>query len=315
MQIKPESCCMTSSIPQSEGEAMQNRRRFHLDCGKKILDLSERTHLMGILNVTPDSFSDGGRYFDTGPAVERGLEMERDGADIIDVGGESTRPGAGTVTVSEEIDRVIPVIEGLSKALSVPISIDTTKAAVAVAAIDAGADIVNDISAMRADPEMVEVVKRADVPVVLMHMRGTPKTMQQDTEYGVLIEEISAFLMEAARAAVERGIAKEKIVVDPGIGFGKTWADNFLLLSRLPAFVRMGYPLLVGPSRKSFIGWALDLPEDQRLMGTASAVAASVLKGAHMVRVHDVKEMVQVTRIADRIVRAASNGVKTGLRQ
>ena len=286
---------------------MEEMTHFHLDCGIRVLDLSERTHLMGILNVTPDSFWDGGQYFDTEHAVQRALAMEQEGADIIDIGGESTRPGSDSVPESEEINRVIPVIEALSRTLSVPISIDTTKAGVAEAALDAGACIVNDISAMRGDPRMIEVVKRAAGPVVLMHMQGTPRTMQQCTEYAHLIKEIADFLQQAADSAIERGIAKERIVIDPGIGFGKTWADNFVLLSKLEAFVRLGFPLLVGPSRKSFIGWALDVPENDRLMGTASAVAAAVLNGAHIVRVHDVKEMHQVVKIADRIMHAKTN--------
>lgn len=274
---------------------------FELDCGCKILHLSERTHVMGVLNVTPDSFFDGGLYFEHERALERAFKMVEDGADLIDVGGESTRPGADPVDTSEEIRRVISVIEGLRGKISVPISIDTKKAEVAEAAIQAGAHVVNDISALRFDPRMALVVVNYGVPVILMHMKGTPKDMQINPEYTDLIGEIYDYLDRRIQGALKEGIPLEKIVVDPGIGFGKKWKDNFVILERLKEFQGLGCPLLVGVSRKSFIGWALNLPEEERLMGTAAAVAASILQGAHIVRVHDVKEIVQVARIVNRI--------------
>ncbi len=274
---------------------------YTLDCGFKKLHLSDRTHVMGVLNVTPDSFFDGGKYFDPDRAFERALEIEEEGADLIDIGGESTRPGSDPVEVSEEMRRVIPLIERLNGKISIPISIDTKKSEVAEAAIQAGASIVNDVSGLRSDPAMVSVVVKYNVPVVIMHMKGTPKTMQNNPTYENIIGEIYDYLAEAIQMAVKAGIPKEKIIVDPGIGFGKRWEDNFVILGRLKTFLNLMCPILVGVSRKSFIGWALDLPEEKRLMGTAGAVAASVMNGAHIVRVHDVKEMVQVVRIVDHI--------------
>ncbi len=274
---------------------------FVLDCGSKKLYLSERTHVMGVLNVTPDSFFDGGRYFDPDRAFERALEIEEEGADLIDIGGESTRPGSDPVEISEEMRRVIPLIEKLNGKISIPISIDTKKSEVAEAALQAGASIVNDVSGLRSDPEMISVVAKHKVPVVIMHMKGTPKNMQNNPSYEDLIGEIYDYLTGTIQMAVKGGIPKEKIIVDPGMGFGKKWEDNFVILGRLKTFQSLMCPILVGVSRKSFIGWALGLPEEKRLMGTAGAVAASVMNGAHIVRVHDVKEMVQVVRIVDRI--------------
>lgn len=275
--------------------------RIELDCRGKKLYLSERTHVMGILNVTPDSFFDGLCYFDCKRAVKRAFEMVEEGADIIDVGGESTRPGADSVNVAVEMERVIPVIERLSEKIPVPISIDTRKSEVAEAAIRAGAHIINDISGLRFDPSMASVAARFNVPVVIMHIKGDPKSMQRDTKYRDLIGEIYNYLKEGIQIATKAGISKQKIIVDPGIGFGKKWKDNFIILKRLKEFQSLGCPLLIGVSRKSFIGRALDLPEKDRIMGTAAAVTASVLRGVNIVRVHDVKEMVQVVRIADLI--------------
>ena len=274
---------------------------FVLDCGSRKLHLSDKTHVMGVLNVTPDSFFDGGKYFDPDRAFERALEIEQEGADLIDIGGESTRPGSDPVEISEEMRRVIPLIEKLKGKISIPISIDTKKSEVAEAALQAGASIVNDVSAFRADPEMISVVAKYNVPVVIMHMKGTPKTMQNNPTYEDIIGEIYRYLDETIQMAVERGISKNKIIIDPGIGFGKKWEDNFVILGCLKEFQNLMCPILVGVSRKSFIGWALDLPEEKRLMGTAGAVAASVMNGANIVRVHDVKEIVQVVRIVDRI--------------
>lgn len=257
---------------------------------------------MGILNVTPDSFSDGGRFFDSKRAVDRALQMEEEGADIIDVGGESTRPGSEPVPLEEELRRVIPVIEALAKRLSVPISIDTYKAEVAKRALEAGASVVNDISGLRFDPKMAEVVADSDAAVVIMHIKGTPKDMQTNPHYDDLFGEIIGYLREGIEIARAHGIGEDRIVVDPGIGFGKTAEHNLQIINRLERFSVLGRPLLIGPSRKSFIGMVLGgVPPSERLEGTAAAVAVAVLKGASIVRVHDVKEMVPVVRVAEAI--------------
>ncbi len=265
-------------------------------------NLSEKTLIMGILNVTPDSFSDGGRFFDSKRAVDRALQMEEEGADIIDVGGESTRPGSEPVPLEEELRRVIPVIEALAKRLSVPISIDTYKAEVAKRALEAGASVVNDISGLRFDPKMAEVVADSDAAVVIMHIKGTPKDMQTNPHYDDLFGEIIGYLREGIEIARAHGIGEDRIVVDPGIGFGKTAEHNLQIINRLERFSVLGRPLLIGPSRKSFIGMVLGgVPPSERLEGTAAAVAVAVLKGASIVRVHDVKEMVPVVRVAEAI--------------
>jgi len=268
------------------------------------LDLSNKTCIMGILNVTPDSFSDGGRFFDPASAVHRGMQMAEDGADIIDIGGESTRPGADPITIEEEVRRTIPVIEALSKEIRIPISIDTYKAEVAKSALDAGAEIVNDISGLRYDPRMTKVVAEYGVPVVIMHMKGTPKDMQKAPVYEALIPEILDYFREGIRIAMEAGIPEDKIIVDPGIGFGKRFEHNLEIIHNLCEFVLLEKPLLVGPSRKAFIGKILgDVPPGDRFEGIAAAVAISIFNGAHIVRVHDVKEMVKVAKVADAIKR------------
>jgi dihydropteroate synthase len=274
---------------------------FDLTLGNRILHLSQRTHIMGILNVTPDSFYDGGRYADVESAVRRGMEMEEEGADCIDVGGESTRPGSDPVSADVELSRVIPVLESLKARVNVPISIDTRKSEVAEAAIAAGADWINDVGGFRDDPRIASVASRYRVPIVLMHKRGTPKSMQANTQYADLIGEIRSFFLDILRTALENGIPAGQIVLDPGIGFGKSAEDNFLLLRALPDFMDIGNPILVGVSRKSFIGRELGIPEEDRLIGTTAAVAVSAFLGAHIVRVHDVKEAVQAVRIAGRI--------------
>jgi dihydropteroate synthase len=274
---------------------------FFINCGIRQLRLSERTHVMGVLNVTPDSFYDGGRYFLRDRAVAKGLEMTKQGADIIDVGGESTRPGSLPVDINEEIKRVVPVIEQLHEQIDIPISIDTQKADVAEAAIRAGAAMINDISSLRFDRRMAWVAAEYCVPLILMHMKGTPQNMQNHPEYKNLILEIIEFLAERIRFAVQSGIDRRKLIIDPGIGFGKMWEDNFIILKHLSAFLGIGHPILIGVSRKFFIGRVLDLPEEERMIGTAAAVAVSIQHGVHIVRVHDVKEMVQVAHIADRI--------------
>ena len=268
--------------------------------------LGERTLVMGVLNVTPDSFSDGGHYLDAGAAVERALEMEAEGADLIDIGGESTRPGSEGVPAETELGRVLPVVEALRGRLKIPISIDTQKAGVAEAAIAAGAEMVNDVSALRS-PEasgqaLGEVVRRAGVPLVLMHMRGRPKTMQQRPFARDVMRDVTCGLREALERARRAGIPRSRVILDPGIGFGKSVEQNCQLLARLGELARLGCPLLVGSSRKTFLGALLGgAAEDSRMWGTAASVTAAVLGGAHIVRVHDVKEMAQVVRVADSI--------------
>src|SRR2546427_1532062 len=237
------------------------------------LRVSERTQVVGILNVTPESFSDGGRYANLDAAVSRAAEMAAGGADIIDVGGESTRPGAQPVAEAEELQRVIPVIEALVREVSVPISVDTTKAAVAEAALEAGAVIVNDVTALRGDRHMAEVVANSKAGLVLMHMLGEPRTMQKDPRYGDVVAEVGASLLAWAKGAEASGVERERIVIDPGIGFGKTLEHNLLLLRNLASLTALGYPVLVGPSRKSFIHAALGLPVGERLEATAGAGA------------------------------------------
>lgn len=257
---------------------------------------------MGILNTTPDSFSDGGLFHAHQTAVSRGLAMVDEGADIIDIGGESTRPGSEPVSVEEELERVIPVIKELHRTTDTPISIDTSKARVADEACKAGAAMINDITGLRGDADMATVAARHGVPVVIMHIKGTPRDMQREPYYDSLIEEICAYLREGAELAMAAGVKREDIILDPGIGFGKTQAHNLEILSRLGEIRAMGYPLLVGPSRKSFIGALTGgLPPEQRVEGTAAAVTASILNGADIVRVHDVREMTRVARVADAI--------------
>lgn len=268
------------------------------------LDLGRKTHIMGILNITPDSFSDGGRHFDLSRAVDHALQMADEGADIIDIGGESTRPGSDPVSLDEEIRRTVPVIRAIAQRVSVPLSIDTYKAEVAKQALDAGAAIVNDISGLRFDPEMPKIVAAYKVPVVVMHIKGTPKNMQTSPSYTALIPEIIDYFRECISIATKAGISEEMIILDPGIGFGKTFEHNLQILNRLTEFSVLGKPLLVGPSRKAFIGKILaGAPPSERLEGTAAAVTASILHGAHIVRVHDVKEMARVARVADAIKR------------
>jgi len=269
--------------------------------GRKI-DFSSKIYITGIINVTPDSFSDGGKFFDQGKAVDQALRMAEDGADIIDVGGESTRPGAKPVKAEEELGRVIPVIKAIVKKTDAILSIDTTKAKVAEAALSEGAEIVNDISALRFDPEMAPLVAKTEAPVVLMHMKGTPKTMQRNIHYNNLMSEITEFLRERISFAVKAGIERKRIIIDPGIGFGKsTERDNFTILKNLEELKSLGSPLMVGPSRKAFLGHLLKLPAEDREEATAGAVAVAVMNGANIVRVHDVKKMKRVIRVVEAI--------------
>jgi dihydropteroate synthase len=276
----------------------------HLRLRDRVLDLSTRTLIMGILNVTPDSFSDGGLFLNAQEAVLHGIRMVEEGADILDVGGESTRPGSEPVSLEEESRRVLPVIEGLAKRVKVPLSIDTTKSQVAERALEAGAALVNDTSGLQDDPRISTVAAKNGAALVLMHRKGQPKVMQKDPRYDDLIGEIASFLKASARKAKEAGVGEDQIIIDPGLGFGKTLEHNVYILNHLEELSSLGMPVLVGPSRKSFIGKILDLPVEGRLEGTAAAVAAAVLKGAAVVRVHDVKEMVRVVRVADAIRRA-----------
>jgi dihydropteroate synthase len=261
---------------------------------------------MGVVNVTPDSFYDGGRWLDPAAAAERALALEAAGADVVDIGGESSRPGSAPVPAEEEIDRVIPVIEKLRGKIRIPLSIDTWKAAVARFALSAGAEIINDISALSFDPEMAAAAAASAGPLVLMHIKGTPRDMQESPSYGDVVEEIGAFFRERIAWAKGRLIAPERVIVDPGIGFGKTVGHNLEILRRLPELARLGRPVLIGPSRKSFLGALLDRPPEGRLLGTAAAVAAAILGGAHIVRVHDVREMRDVAAVTDRIMDAGS---------
>jgi len=270
------------------------------------LALDRTTRVMGILNVTPDSFSDGGRHPDAAAALRAAEAMARDGADIVDVGGESTRPGAGPVDAEEETRRVLPVVEALRRELPLRLSVDTTKAVVARRALDAGADLVNDVSAL-GDPAMAPLLAERGAPVVLMHRRGDPASMQTDTCYADLIGEVGAFLERRAAAAVAAGVAGDKILVDPGIGFGKSAAGNLTLLRELERFGRLAFPLLVGVSRKSFIGAVLDLPVEQRLEGSLAVAAWAAAHGAHVIRAHDVAQTVRVVRMID-AVRRSPNG-------
>jgi len=267
-------------------------------------EITKRTLVMGILNVTPDSFSDGGTYFDPDAAVSRGIEMAEQGADIIDVGGESTRPGAEPIDAEEEIRRVVPVIKQLAVRTGIPISIDTYRSQTAAAALDSGASIINDISAMTFDANMKHLAAERKCPIVLMHIKGTPQNMQQNPHYENVIEEIIAWLKARIEEAESAGIDKQAIIIDPGIGFGKTVEHNLEILNKLDRFRALGKPTLVGVSRKRMIGEILGgLPVEERLEGTAAAVAISIANGANIVRVHDVKEMARVVKVADAIVR------------
>ena len=270
-------------------------RPYSLDCRGRTLALGVRTYVMGILNVTPDSFSDGGRYCDPGPAVERACRLVADGADIIDLGGESTRPGHSPVAEAEELARVIPVLKRLVNEIGVPVSVDTTKSAVARQALEAGAHIINDQRALLSDPAMAGVAAEYGAPLILMHN-------QEGTHYQDLIGDIVESFRESIRLAVQAGVARQKIIIDPGFGFGKKPEHNLEVLRRLKDLRCLGLPVLIGTSRKSTIGKVLDLPVDQRLEGTAATVAAGIVNGADFVRVHDVKEMARVARMTDAIV-------------
>ncbi len=273
---------------------------------RKEYDLSRRTLIMGALNVTPDSFSDGGRFLDPPKAIEQGIRLATAGADILDIGGESTRPGAKVLEKEEEIRRVVPVIQRLRQEIEIPISIDTRKSTVARAALDAGAEMVNDITALRFDPQMAGLVRERGVPVVLMHMQGRPENMQVNPTYVDLIGEILEFFRERIAWAESGGIPADRIVIDPGLGFGKSLEaqHNLMLLKNLRAFRDLNKPLLVGASRKAFIGKILDLPPLEREEGTMAAVAVAMVNGAHIVRVHEVERMRRIVKVVDAIMKS-----------
>jgi len=272
---------------------------------QKSYDLSQRTLIMGALNVTPDSFSDGGHFFDREKAIEEGLRLAQGGADILDIGGESTQPGAKPLDAEEEIRRVIPLIRTLVQKIDIPISVDTRKASVAEKALETGAEMINDISALRFDERMAEVVARWKVPVVLMHMRGNPETMQLDTHYDDFLGEILSFFRERVAFAESRGIPADQIVLDPGIGFGKSLEEqhNLILLKYLQSFKVLEKPLLIGTSRKAFIGKILGLPPQEREEGTMATVAVAILNGVNIVRVHEVERMRRVVQVTDAVLR------------
>src|SRR5580658_8585293 len=286
---------------------MKPRKKFRLKLRTGTLILGERTLVMGVLNVTPDSFSDGGKYEEPEIAMEHALEMERAGADLIDIGGESTRPGSEETPASQELDRILPVLEGLRGRLKIPVSVDTRRSTSAELAICAGAQIINDVSGLKNDARIAEVAAKHGVPLILMHLRGEPRTMQRGPFAQDVMREVAKGLREAVAKARKAGVAKSQIVLDPGIGFGKSHSQNYELLQKLPRLAALGYPLLVGTSRKGFLGATLacdgnPAPPEERIWGTAATVAASILGGAHIVRVHDVAEMAQVARVADRVV-------------
>jgi dihydropteroate synthase len=288
-------------------EDMVTPMEFHLKGQRLGLD---RPLLMGIVNVTPDSFFDGGRFCDPQRAVAHALRLVEEGADLLDIGAESTRPGALPVDEQEERRRLVPVVAAVAKAVSVPISVDTSKAEVAKAAIDAGAIMVNDVTALRGDSAMVGVVAQAGVALVLMHMQGTPDIMQHAPRYDDVVGEVAQFLAERVRYAIDQGVARDRIVVDPGIGFGKTLGHNLDLLANLRVFAELGYPVLVGPSRKGFIGQLTDQSVEARGWGTAGVVALAVEQGANILRVHDVGPMKDVAKVAVAIARRISAGVR-----
>ncbi|HTP04589.1 MAG TPA: dihydropteroate synthase [Nitrospirota bacterium] len=283
------------------------RSDYKINCRGNILDLGSRTHIMGILNVTPDSFSDGGLYNDTAKACVRAREMAAQGADIIDIGGESTRPGAEPLSEEEELRRIIPIIKHLTAELTVPISVDTYKAAVAKKALAAGASIVNDISGLRFSPDMATVAADYGAAVVIMHIKGTPRDMQQNPVYDDVVVDVMSYLEDGIAIAVKAGVDREKILIDPGIGFGKTLEHNLTLLNRLDEFRSLGRPIVLGTSRKKFIGTILGIPvPEQRVDGTAPTLALGIERGANVVRVHDVARMAQVVRMADAVLRSQS---------
>jgi len=283
------------------------RKKYKLRLRSKTMVLGERTLVMGVLNVTPDSFSDGGEFLAVGDAVKQALAMEKAGADLIDIGAESTRPGSSETNAEEELRRLLPVLKALRDKLKVPISVDTRKAVVAEASIREGAEMINDVSGLRHDPALAAVAAKYKTPLILMHMRGVPRSMQRMSFARDAMKDVSRCLRKSLELALHAGIKKSQIILDPGIGFGKSFAQNYELLRNLPQLAKLGHPLLVGTSRKSFLGKTLSrdgntVPPGDRIWGTAATVTASILGGAHIVRVHDVAEMAQTARVADFIL-------------
>lgn len=292
-----------------------SKQKYIISCNGHSLELGNKTSIMGILNITPDSFSDGGKFFTCDNAVTHAEQLIAEGADIIDIGGESTRPFSEPVSAADEIKRVVPVIKRLAKKIKIPISIDTNKAIVAKQALEAGASIINDISAMRHDPEMADIAAEYGVPIIMMHMQGTPQTMQVAPLYDDLMEEIKAFFEDSIASAVKKGILPSNIIIDPGIGFGKTVEHNLSIIKNLSVFDTLDVPILIGPSRKSFLKTLLkdELKKEAEYnlalldTGTQAAVAAAALNGAHIVRVHDVAGACKTLKIIDSIITVFQN--------
>lgn len=285
-------------MPSSKVESLS------VQAGDYLLQFNRRTLVMGILNVTPDSFSDGGKYINKDDAINHGIKLAAEGSDIVDIGGESTRPGAEPLSLEDELNRVIPVIRELAKEVQIPISIDTYKSEVAREALDAGASIINDISGLKSDDKMAGIAAEYDVPVVVMHIKGTPRDMQINPHYENMISEVRNSLAESVNIALNAGVDKNKIIVDPGIGFGKDLMDNFSLIKNLDYFKTLGHFILIGPSRKSFLWKTLDVSPDETIEATAAAVTACIMAGADIVRIHDVKEVMNAVKVADLIVSA-----------
>ena len=283
---------------------MKLRKKFRLKLRSRTLILGERTLVMGVLNITPDSFSDAGKFFDVHEAIDRAVAIERDGADLLDIGAESTKPGSHAIPAEEELRRLLPVLGALRRLIKIPFSVDTQKAEVAEAALDAGAEMINDISGLNHDTRIAEVAAKRGAPLILMHMHGEPATMQAGPFARDVMRDVAKGLRASLAKARKAGIPEAQIILDPGIGFGKSHSQNYELLQKLPQLAKMGYPLLVGTSRKGFLGATLardgrPAPPEERIWGTAATVTASILNGAHIVRVHDVVEMAQVARVAD----------------
>ncbi len=301
--VNEGGCVLTSTTASPPGV-------FAVTARSQMLSLGSRPLIMGILNVTPDSFSDGGAYVTVEQALHRAKQMQAEGADIIDIGAESSRPGAHPIDQTEELRRLIPVLEAVHEAIPLPISVDTTKAAVARRAIQAGASIVNDITALRGDPLMAALVSETGAAIVLMHMPGTPLTMQKSAHYQNVVEEVSCFLAARAQAAMDQGIRRSQIILDPGFGFGKLQEHNLRLLADFARLKNLGYPILAGLSRKQFIGALVQQPVQERGYGTAGAVAVAVLKGVDIIRVHDVRAMRDTASVVSAIARHVRSGVE-----
>ena len=306
--LKLEQYPTLNPLGQSVKETLKNisKTQYAIRCRKRTLTLGKRTLLMGVLNVTPDSFSDGGLFFDKEKAISHGLRLVEEGADIIDIGGESTKPGSKPLELEEELRRVIPVIKSISAEVDVPISIDTYKSTVARKAIEAGAEIINDISGLNFDPSLAKVASKENIPLVLMHIRGTPETMQKNVHYDSLFSEILQYLKDSIQRAESAGLDPRQIIVDPGIGFGKTVEDNLLIIKNLHEFRILGKPILLGTSRKSFIGKILNAEVGERLEGTLSSITVGVLNGANIIRCHDALQAKRAIAVADAIRLAGS---------